>query len=78
MRIIGCDLHARQQTIAMLGNDTSELATSPGAAVTDAPESGADHRVSYRSVPGRSAAIQNWLSFLFASVRTFFVSRRAR
>ena len=25
MRIIGCDLHARQQTIAMLDNDTGEL-----------------------------------------------------
>ena len=25
MRIIGCDLHARQQTIAMLDKDTGEL-----------------------------------------------------
>jgi hypothetical protein len=25
MRIIGCDLHARQQTIAMLDRDTGEL-----------------------------------------------------
>jgi transposase len=25
MRIIGCDLHARQQTIAMLDSDTGEL-----------------------------------------------------
>jgi hypothetical protein len=25
MRIIGCDLHARQQTIAMLDTDTGEL-----------------------------------------------------
>ena len=25
MKIIGCDLHARQQTIAMLDNDTGEL-----------------------------------------------------
>ena len=25
MKIIGCDLHARQQTIAMLDTDTGEL-----------------------------------------------------
>ena len=25
MKIIGCDLHARQQTIAMLDSDTGEL-----------------------------------------------------
>ena len=25
MRIIGCDLHARQQTIGMLDSDTGEL-----------------------------------------------------
>ena len=25
MRIVGCDLHARQQTIAMLDSDTGEL-----------------------------------------------------
>jgi len=25
MRIIGCDLHARQQTIAMLDSETGEL-----------------------------------------------------
>ena len=37
-------------------------ATSPGAAVNDAPGSGADHRVSHRSVPGRSAAVHRWES----------------
>src|SRR6201987_4599857 len=29
MRIIGCDLHARQQTIAMLDSDTGELEEKP-------------------------------------------------
>ena len=31
MRIIGCDLHARQQTIAMLDSDTGELEDKPSA-----------------------------------------------
>ena len=35
---------------------------SCGAAVNDAPRGGADHSVSHRSVPGRSAAVLRWES----------------
>lgn len=39
MRIIGCDLHARQQTIAMLDRDTGEISertlTHDGTTVRD-------------------------------------------
>ena len=35
MKIIGCDLHARQQTIAMLDTDTGELEeTIPNSSIS--------------------------------------------
>lgn len=30
MKIVGCDLHARQQSIAMVDTDTGEFTSSPG------------------------------------------------
>ena len=37
-------------------------AASPGKTIANTSGSGADHRVSYRSVPGRSAAVHRWES----------------
>jgi transposase len=37
-------------------------AASPGKTIANTSGSGADHRVSHRSVPGRSAAVQRWES----------------
>ena len=46
MRIIGCDLHARQQTMAMLETDTGELVEKPLA------HEGAKGREFYSALPG--------------------------
>jgi hypothetical protein len=49
MRIIGCDLHARQQTIAMLDSDTGELQDKTTGSVRIAHRLGVVHQPSLRS-----------------------------
>jgi hypothetical protein len=46
MRIIGCDLHARQQTLAMLDTDTGEVVNRT------LPHEGESVREFYSTLPG--------------------------
>ena len=55
MRIIGCDLHAAQQTIAMLDRETGEIVErTPRAVISAAPP--------YMRTVMSSERITSWLS----------------
>jgi hypothetical protein len=63
MKIIGCDLHARQQTIAMLDTDTGEFGSSHSQA-------NARRREKIKGQPTQAAPLQSLLldSCYFAGV----------